>query len=238
MPIETLENPVAESPAKGNLFLLFGSVIVALLFGVLVGYFSYPVVNKSLSETGANIEAQNNANVLSNVTQPPSPISDNNQIDPSEEEPAFCKEYGTSEILKKELLEEYTTGPGDTLRSIAKNKLGDETKAVDLIADNPQLRLFEVDDELQMNMTIYVPNEKYNKPGITTYIRAKGNIVYNEEKPMFGVNAPNSGTGPFLINDEIKDELEAIEQGECVEVIYGSRQLDPQKVVFEVIPQN
>ncbi len=238
MPIETPENPAAQSPAKGNLFLLFGSVIVALLFGVLVGYFSYPVVNKSISETGGKIEVQKNADVLSDVTQPPSPISDNNQVDSSGKEPAFCKEYGTGEIPKKELLEEYTTGPGDTLRSIAKNQLGDETKAVDLIPDNPQLRSYEVDDELQMNVIIYLPNEKYNKPGITSYIRAKGNIAYNEEKPMFGVNAPNSGTGPFLINDEIKDELEAIEQGECVEVIYGSRQLDPQKIVFEVIPQN
>lgn len=238
MQTQSVDSSPPELQTKNNLLLLFGSVAISLLFGALIGYFSYPVVNKSFADARTNIEPQNNSAPLNDVVQSPSPITVANQIDQSGEEPPFCREYGTGEIPKKELLEEYTTGPGDTLRSIAKKQLGDETEAMNLVNDNPQLRFYEVDDELQMNMTIYVPNEKYNKPGITTYIRAKGNIVYNEEKPMFGVNAPNSGTGPFLINDEIKDELEAVKQGECVEVIYGSRQLDAQKVVFEVVLQN
>ena len=136
-----------------------------------------------------------------------------------------------------DLLEEYLVGPGETMRDIAKKKLGDETKATDLTIVNPQLSQYEIDSELPMGMKLYLPNEKYNSEGITAYLKASGNIAFNKNKPMFGINAPNSGTGPFTISESIEGDLINIEEGDCVVVISGSRAFDPQKVVFEVVPQ-
>lgn len=215
-------------------FILIVSIILALIIGVICGYFIYPFMNKT--DTIIKDESTNNdTGVVTKDTIP----TENQQpsITPNETEAQFCKEYGTSTIPKNELLEEYITGPGDTIRDIAKNKQGDETKAIELIDANSILRQYEVDDVLPMRLKIYIPNDKYNIPDITSYIRSKGNISYNKDKPMFGVNAPNSGTGPFIINDNIKDDIENIKDGDCVVVIYGSKGYDPQKVVMEVTKQ-
>ncbi|OGY25727.1 MAG: hypothetical protein A2134_02690 [Candidatus Woykebacteria bacterium RBG_16_39_9b] len=150
----------------------------------------------------------------------------------------FCEQYGTFEVKKEDLFEEYETKPGDTLRNIAKNELNDPTLATEIIKVNPTLSRYEIDDELPYKLKLYLPNEKYDEEGITTYMKARGNIEFNKEKPMFGVNAPNSGTGPFIITDKIKDNLNGIKLGDCVEVVYGSKGFDPQKVVFEVKIQN
>jgi hypothetical protein len=149
----------------------------------------------------------------------------------------FCKKYGTFEIKKIDLFQEYSTGPGETMRSIAQEVFNDETKAADLITINPMLISYEIDDELPMRSKIYIPDDKYFQEGVTNYIKAQGNITYNPEKPMFGINAPNSGTGPFIISDEIKDDLSTVGEDDCVEIVYGSRDYDAQKIVFEVIKQ-
>lgn len=153
---------------------------------------------------------------------------------PATAETPFCKEYGTFDVPKNDLLEKYIVGPGQTLRDIAVIAMKDETKAVDIITANPKLRIYEIDDILPMRLEVVIPNEKYNKDGITAFIKSRGNISYNATKPMFGVNAPNSGTGPFTISADIKSQLNGIKQGDCVEVLYGSRGYDPQKIVLEV----
>jgi hypothetical protein len=55
---------------------------------------------------------------------------------------------------------------------------------------------------------------------------------------MFGVNAPNSGTGPFIISENISESLQTVQQGDCVDLVFGSRGFDPQKVVLELNLQN
>jgi len=155
-----------------------------------------------------------------------------------EKETPFCAKYGTLTIKKTDLFEEYSVGPGETMRDIARKTLNDEKRALDLISVNPSLQFYEIDDDLPMSMKVYIPDDKYSdEEGITSYMKARGNITFNDTKPMFGVNAPNSGTGPFTISEEIKDQVRAFGEGECVEVIYGSRGYDSNKPVFEVLKQ-
>lgn len=83
-----------------------------------------------------------------------------------------------------------------------------------------------------------MPAGEYAMEGVTAYIKAQGNISYNENQPMFGISAPNSGTGPFIIPDEMEAVFKAIPQGSCVEMIYGSRGFDNQKVIFQIHQQS
>lgn len=218
---------------------------MSLLMGTILGYLVYPSINKMPVEP--EIMAQpfepqvtGQDNLVDNPTASVgTQVPANNQVDDNQvdEEPPFCKEYGVAQFKKQDLLEEFTTGPGDTFRSVALKALGDETRAIDIIAANPLFAATEVDDELPMNTKLYLPNPKYDNPEVTGYVKVRGNIAFNPDKPMFGVNGPNSGTGPFMINDTIKESLTGIHEGNCVVVVYGTRGFDSNKVVFEVLPQ-
>jgi hypothetical protein len=78
---------------------------------------------------------------------------------------------------------------------------------------------------------------KYKVEGVTIYVKAQGNISYNTSQPMFGINAPNSGTGPFIIPEDMEATFKEIPQGSCVEVLYGSKGMSGQKVIFEIHKQ-
>jgi len=231
--------------------------VVALLLGGILGYVAYPMVNAIGS--AEPVQTEGNVTVSGEGGEPASaPSSDVSPTEQQEvgtetnvensptstgttsalrEENPFCKEYGTAVISKKDLLETYTIGPGETLRDVAAKVLDDETKATEIITANPMLYGYEIDDQLPMGLEIFIPNAKYTGEGITSYIRTKGNITFNETKPMFGVTAPNSGTGPFIISDDIKTDIEGIVSGDCVVVIYGSIGYDPNKIVLEVKAQ-
>ena len=206
------------------LLRIFALLIFAVLIAVLSSLGTFFLLTKQ-----SPIQNSINLNETRNPTL--------SKTEEQKEEPPFCKQYGAYQIKMTDLLEEYLVGPGETMRDIAKKKLGDETKATDLTIVNPQLSQYEIDSELPMGMKLYLPNEKYNSEGITAYLKASGNIAFNKNKPMFGINAPNSGTGPFTISESIEGDLINIEEGDCVVVISGSRAFDPQKVVFEVVPQ-
>ena len=209
------------------LLLIPAAVVLALL---LIGFQYF----KGNFEVNVKNNSQEQNSSLNNQT---SQSKETGTEVEKKEEPSFCAKYGTANVQKSDLLEEYLVGPGETMRDIARKKLNDESRALDLIKVNPQLSNYEIDDELPMRMKVYIPNEKYSEEGITAYIKTRGNITFNKNKPMFGVNAPNSGTGPFIISENIKDDLKNIKEGDCVEVTYGSKGYDPQKVVFEVVAQ-
>lgn len=194
------------------MFLIFGAIAA--------GYFGKELISKNLSSDSSEIREE----------EP----SDTSKQAGAANEPEFCEQYGTFEVKKADLLKTHEVGPGETLRSIAKQELNEEMRATDFISVNPQLSSYEIDDELPFKLKVFIPNERYNEEGLTAYIKSRGNIQFNKEKPMFGVNAPNSGTGPFIISDKIKMDIEQIKEGDCVEVIYGSKGFDPQKVVLEV----
>jgi hypothetical protein len=200
-------------------------LIVAFLIGGagLLGYVGKDFISKNLSidKEESKIESQDTTSKQDDKSN-------------SAKEPEFCKQYGTFEVKKSDLLKTHEVGPGETLRTIAKKELSDETKATDLISVNPQLSSYEIDDELPYKLKVFIPNEQYNEEGITNYMKTRGNIQFNKDKPMFGVNAPNSGTGPFIISDKIENDIKQVKEGDCVEIIYGSKDYDPQKIVFEV----
>lgn len=226
--VQEVSPPNTPSPTSHtvrNILLVFSFIFAALIGGVL-GYFSHPLINS-------------NKQIL-NIPTGEKPKSTEQNLVPTETKTAekpFCKEYGTYQVNKIDLFEQYTVGPGETLRDIAKKKLNDETKAVDFITINPQLISYEIDDVLPIGRKIYIPNEKYDAEGIVSYLKVKGNIAINQDKSMFGVSSPNSNTGSFLISDKIKEDMKNIKEGDCVTVVYGSRSIGSEFVIFEVKPQ-
>lgn len=209
MNVEQLQNipPIPTALSASRTKTILVPGIIGVLIGGILGYITYPIVNSTEVITTDAID------------QP------------------LCSDYGTFTVQKNDLLEKYTVGPDETLRDVARKLLEDETEAVALITANPQLREYGVDDTLPLGVSMYIPDEKYSREGVTTYIKARGNITFDDTKPMFGINAPNAATGPFIISDYIQADLTGVQAGDCVEVIYGSRGSDPQKFVFEVLLQ-
>lgn len=227
------------NPPKVNKIVISALLLAStLLIGGLIGYLSYPLINSAKQPTEiASGQPTSTGQNVPTVTSVPSAPDTPTVTSTKKEEAPFCKEYGTYEIEKADLFGQYVVGPGETLRDIAKKKLNDESRAVDFIEINPQLYSYEIDKEVPMGSKIYIPNEKYMAEGVRVYLKVKGNIVYNKDKPMFGITGPNSSTGSFIITDNIKEDLKNIKEGDCVEVSYGSRSIGSAFVVFEVKPQ-
>jgi len=239
--IEPIPTPPQKPDAGTTLLIGVAGLMVGVVVGIFIGYLfiKYGMLEGVSGTTCATNLPQVPADVevLPIESEATTTEVDALPIEPkstSKEENPFCAEYGTFTVSKNDLLEKYTVGPGETLRDAARNALGDETMAIEFITANPQLRGYEIDDALPMGMKIYIPDERYTEEGITAYMKARGNIAFNDTKPMFGINAPNSGTGPFTISEQIKTELDGIREGDCVQGIYGTRGYDLQKVVFEV----
>lgn len=211
---------------RGFVHLLIPFIIVS----VLAVYFGYEYLKDKYEIKPIDESTQISDTSFEN-TEPRATSSNSPSKTP------FCKNYGTSGIKKTDLFEEYSIGPGETMRMVAKKFFSDETKATLLIDLNPELYEYEIDDDLPMAMKIFIPNEKYNVDGVNSFFKTSGNVSFNSEKPMFGVNAPNSGTGPFIITDELKDVMKNIKTDDCIDVLYGSKGYDPIKVVFEVTKQ-
>lgn len=216
---------------KGFAQILIIPIIIGIVAVFFAGYFLKG--NIITKQTGS---AQPSSTPSTQSTSQSDQATESTTKPTNQEEP-FCKQYGNVGLKFSDLLEEYSIGPGETMRDIARKKLNDESKASELISVNPQLSIYEIDQELPMRMKIYIPNEKYSGENITAYFKSRGNISFNQTKPMFGINAPNSGTGPFIISDNIKDSIKEFKNGDCVEIIYGTSAYDPQKTVFEIKKQ-
>jgi hypothetical protein len=171
--------------------------------------------------------------------QPPSQTAGEDTItttEPSEQE--FCKKYGTYQVSKNDLLKTYEVEKEMTLDELLGEALDNHYTTQELMTINPELNAYEATTAaIPRGTQVKLPDQSLDVEGVTSFIKAQGNISFNPDQPMFGVNAPNTGTGPFIISEEIEDKVKQLKQGDCVEVIYGSRGYSSIKVVFDIFKQ-
>lgn len=136
---------------------------------------------------------------------------------------ATCKLVGN--LSKDKVLEEYTVQEGDTLLSIATDKLGDSTKVEDIIAFNkdkyPNLSMDN--PYLVAGWKIYIPPKNAAK-SVDDFSVAAGKVIKTDDTSFTLAIKQNEIT--FRPNENTRyQDVKPLEKGDCVKVGYNPKSM-------------
>lgn len=134
-----------------------------------------------------------------------------------------CKKYNFSS--EEDFLPKYVVKKGDTLLSVAKKQLGDNSRIGELIELNKKLYPGLSIDEpfIEQNWTLYLPPQGVGKTNGKLF-EVNGELSINPQDGRWGVNFTNGGAGAFRV-DKVVSANESFKEGDCVKVLYEGETL-------------
>jgi len=156
-----------------------------------------------------------------------------NSPSPQNTSPDECHLSGMQS--KKEYLDSYTVKKGDTLLSIAKNELNDNSRVNELIEVNkefyPELSLEK--PFLEQGWKLYLPPKEITTNGLI-YVMS-GNLSIGDK--FWGVSWINGGGGGTFSKEDLAGTN--LKNGDCITVIYQGVdiKLGGTHKLIKVVPQ-